>query len=155
MTTYTIHLARRAATASLEDVVAAPDSFSWAAFLFGPLWLAGKRMFGPLALWCLAAAALAAFARLSGGHVTGGAAGLAALAFEFWFGFEANELHRRALERSGRRALDLVVARDRGDAIAQFFRRRLAGDGLADSLPVAPRAAAVAYFGLFGEEQAP
>jgi hypothetical protein len=75
------------------------DGFSWLAFLFPVVWLLVKRLWLAFAFYVLAVAALAAgtsAAGLSGAPVVALFFGLHLL-----IGFEANDIHRRALSRRG------------------------------------------------------
>jgi hypothetical protein len=138
MKIYTIHPPRSRADAAtmLDAVTLAPEGFSWAAFFFGPVWLATKHMWLAAAIWLAVALAAALFA--ASGAATGGSAIVVALLLELFFGLEAHDLHRRALERVGRGAIDVVCARDGTEALARFLFRRLAGPEAVVAAPVAP-----------------
>jgi hypothetical protein len=126
MRIYTIHPRRSpAAGAPLDAVSMQPEAFSWAAFVFGPFWLAAKSLWLYLAAWLAVAILYAALATATLGAATSGSLLVGALLLQALLGFEAHNLTRRALERSGRGAVDVVYARDRGEALARYLRRRL------------------------------
>jgi hypothetical protein len=125
MTIFTIHLpasGQRRATG--DDVALAAERFSWGAFLFGPLWLLVHRLWLWTLVWAAAALIYGALATTLRGAAAGWALFLGAVLLEMLLGFEANELYRRSLERSGRPAVAVVSARNSNAAAARFFRRQ-------------------------------
>ena len=95
--------------------------FSWAALLFGPLWLLANRLWRPLALFALGLA-------LVGFLVARDALGEAAAAwlygvYALYLGFEGRALLGAALERRGSPLADLVCAPDLWSAEAGFLAR--------------------------------
>ena len=163
MTIYTVHSRPQNRASATEDVVLAPEAFSWRAFLFGPLWLLAHRLWLWALVWLIGAVAFAfAATRLS--DLFGAAAWESILLLEFLLGLEANELLRRALVRRGRTELGVIAARGRDEAAARFFRRGIASEGaagaplereptLADRPGPAPEGKV--FLTLFPEERAP
>ena len=109
--------------AGLESTAleSAPSGFSWAAFLFGPLWLAAKG------LWLRAAAVAAALFALGGAVGAGSlhplAQTAAVLALAVYVGLEGREWARGRLMRRGRAIVDVAVAADALEAEALALRR--------------------------------
>ncbi|MFV0281339.1 MAG: DUF2628 domain-containing protein, partial [Rhodoblastus sp.] len=98
---------------------------SWAALVFGPLWLAKQRLWLPALLMLVLAGFLVA--GLRSGDID------AQIAIAVWFlasafaGLEGQELRRRALARRGFALAGLVYASNEADALAQIaFRRQTA-----------------------------
>ena len=162
MTLYTAH-APRPGSADLEALALAPERFSFAAFLFGPLWLIAHRLWAALVLWLAGAALFAAACVGLGPRVTGLALAAAGLALETFFALEANHLRRSALVRSGRPIVDVVCARDRDEAAARHFARRAVQSPQVTPREVAPAAAERgsvapregAFLSMFPDERAP
>jgi hypothetical protein len=98
-----------------DRVVLVRDGFSFAALLFGPLWLIAHRLWLGLLGYVVVAAALSGLA-----HVLPASGGLDLL-FAIWFGFEARAVRRWSLERNGYRLEGLVEAGDREAAEHRFF----------------------------------
>jgi hypothetical protein len=117
------------------------EGFSWAAFLFGPLWLLARGLWRPLLLWCLGALIVGLaifFGRLSG--ATGVWLYLLSALF---FGIEGQGLAAAAMERAGFRFVDIATGADRLAAERGFFSRWFADTAAAPaamrpSVPVAP-----------------
>lgn len=102
-----------------EALVLVKDGFSWGAFLFGPLWLAGNR------LWRGLAGYLALVGAASAGLDAVGASDtwitLAILAVHVALGYEADTLQRAALARRGWQQIGSVTGRSRSDCERRFF----------------------------------
>lgn len=97
------------------------DRFSWLAMYLGPVWCVFHRAWFALLIWILAAGAWVAtgyFSLLSGGALLAMAALL-----QLAFGFEANALYRRALERRSMPLVDHVVGSSLEQAEQKFFER--------------------------------
>lgn len=100
------------------------DAFSWAAFLFGPLWMLRHRLWLALAVYLVAAFALGVVVDLAGGSV--GLMGLIGLLLALLLGMEAASLRRFALERRGWTARGVVVGEDLEAAERRYFDVRIA-----------------------------
>jgi hypothetical protein len=102
-----------------ERIVFVRDRFSWAAFLFTPLWMLWRQ------LWLVLIAYIVVIAAVMAG-LTWLGAGAAA---QFWvfvligllIGFEAATLRRWTLLRRGWRELSTVIGDDREAAERRFF----------------------------------
>jgi hypothetical protein len=125
MPIFAVHCAAdpRAPEAALERARLVRQGFVWPALLFGPLWLALRGLWRPLALWIVAAALVGAAAE-RGFIGPGGAVSLYLLS-AFYFAFEGRALQGAALARGGRPLADIVCAGDRDSAERAFFARRL------------------------------
>ena len=121
MPQYTVHVRRVAGPPSGDDLVLTPERFSWGAFLLGPLWFAFARAWLALALWIVLFAALAAVVAILRPPLE--AAALVALAIEVFFGLEALDFRRRALERRGWRLVDVVSGADADHAALRHLGR--------------------------------
>jgi hypothetical protein len=103
------------------------DGFSWAAFVFGPLWMLRHRLFLALLLWVMLVLAIALTARLfavpSGSEIT------VIVLLALLIGFEASTLRCWTLQRRGWRDLGIVVADDFETAERRFFDDWMIGDG--------------------------
>jgi hypothetical protein len=127
------------------------DAFSWGAFLLGPLWFFGHRMWLGLTLWIAGAgAAVLAVAALHlpfSGILVLGVLGL------FLIGLEANSLRRAATAMKGFRLADVVAAPCLEDAERAFFHRWLArrsaidiGEAEAQPYPTQPQMSVGGFF---------
>ena len=160
MTIYTVHPRPQGeAFAARDDVVLAPESFSWTAFLFGPVWLLAHRLWLWTLAWIVAAVSFGAIASFLSGRVAGAALAACFVLAEALVGFEAAELRRSALARSGRPTVDVVAARGSNEAAARFFRRQIATEVRQSANPEAdrPRSAAPqgkTFLTLFPDERA-
>ncbi len=100
------------------ELACLPDRFSWPAFLLPPVWALAHRLWVELALILAAIIALAIVAALLdlpflALYLTGAV----------WLGFEAHQLHGRALLRRGWHPAGTLNARDRIDAETETGRR--------------------------------
>jgi len=147
MTTYTVHMKE---AADPDDVVLVPEGFSLGAFLFTALWAFWKH------LWIVGLVALVALTALTavpihlsiGPEITG----IVQLALSILFGFEANNLRRFTLARSGYREIALVSGDSLLDAELRYFASRtsVAPAAPADAAQPIPARYAHDALGLFG-----
>lgn len=101
------------------------DGFSWAAALFGPLWLAAKREWLGLGLYLAAAALLSlAVSSLGGAELW---AVLANIGLALFLGFEASTLRRFSLERQHWTEIGTVTGRNLAECERRFFETWLPG----------------------------
>jgi Protein of unknown function (DUF2628) len=106
-----------------ESLVFVKDGFSWAAALFGPVWLLVHRLWLPLLGYIVVCAALEGVrwgAGLNTGWVTLGTIGLALL-----IGMEAGTLRRWRLDRKGWRMIGSVSGRKADECERRFFEEWL------------------------------
>jgi hypothetical protein len=120
MAVYTVHEPplRAGATPEPERFVFVRDGFSFAALLFGPLWMLRHRMWLVLLFYGAVVALLALVLRLHG-SATVGAIVWALLAL--LLGFEAGTLRRFTLGRRGFGNIGIVVGDDLELAERRFF----------------------------------
>jgi hypothetical protein len=119
MAVYTVHEPPPSDGASAPDrFVFVRDGFSFAALLFGPLWMLRHRMWLVLVLYAVLVAALAVVLHLRGSTGVGMIVwGVLALLL----GFEAGTLRRFTLGRRGLRNIGIVVGDDLELAERRFF----------------------------------
>ena len=128
MSIYAVH-----APASARDNVAAAadrcafvrDSFSWGAFVFGPLWLLRHRLWLAFAGWL--AAILVMWAASYWFGLANSAVFWAYLAIAVLIGLEAGMLRSASLRRRGFALADIVASESRDHAERIFYARWLAG----------------------------
>lgn len=120
MRLYTVH-EMSGATENGDGLELVHEGFSWAAFLFGPLWLAYYRLWLALALFLVAGVALLAAIQAAGLGSEGGA--VCVLAFQFLYAGEANEIRRWSLSRRGAREIGVASGSNLLEAERDFFRR--------------------------------
>jgi Protein of unknown function (DUF2628) len=113
------------------------DGFSWAAFLFGPLWMLRHLLIIELIGWIVLVAVLAVTARLL--PLPSDATWLLLLLLAILIGLEASTLRQWALQRRGWHELGVVAADDIATAERRFFDNWAAGDATV-TVPVVPRA---------------
>lgn len=130
MQSYTVH---PGASETREDVVFVPDSWSWPALAFGPLWLAFHRQWLGLAGYLMLFALITGVGLALGLHPT--AASALSLLLNAGLALEGHQIRRWRLERAGRPARAVVSARSLEDAEARYF------SALPVRQPEAPRAA--------------
>ncbi|MCW5750425.1 MAG: DUF2628 domain-containing protein [Alphaproteobacteria bacterium] len=110
------------------DIVLVKEGFCWPAFLFGPVWFLWHRLWlallGYLGANILLAGALALFGVNPAQQL------LASLVLALLVGWHGNDLRRWTLLRRGYRLVELVVARDEGEAEKRSLEK-LAGRVLA------------------------
>jgi hypothetical protein len=102
-----------------EKLVFIKDGFSWAAALFGPLWMIVNRLWWALLGFVVVVGSLQLVGRL--GAVDQGWVALAGFAVNVLVGFEADTLRRWALERRGWRTLGAVSGRTYAECERRFF----------------------------------
>jgi hypothetical protein len=131
MAVYTVHqppLRADATAPEPERFVFVRDGFSFAALLFGPLWMLRHRMWLVLLGYGAAVAALALVLHLYGSTTAGL---IVWFLFALLLGFEAGTLRRFTLGRGGFRNIGIVVGDDLELAERRFFdswiRRTSAG----------------------------
>ena len=106
-----------------ESLVFVKDGFSWAAALFGPVWLLVHRLWWALLGYVVICAGMEAVrwaAGLDPGWVTVGALGLALL-----IGMEAGTLRRWRLDRKSWRMIGSVSGRKADECERRFFEEWL------------------------------
>lgn len=119
MAVYTVH---RKPDAPSDNVTMVPEGFNFSAFLFTVLWALWNRLW---VLACVIAVVLVAVATLP--IYFGLSAALAAvmqLAASLLFGFEANDLSRFALARSGYERIAMVSGSSLAEAELRYFAER-------------------------------
>jgi hypothetical protein len=140
----------------VEQARLLPETFAWAAFVFGGLWLLGKRLWLATLIYVLLWGALLYAGNRFG--LTNGAMLIAHWTIALFLGLEGHNLVARKLARQGWRLADVVEARDLSEAERRYFERALAGETTVSRL--APAAAlrsqptsSVPVIGLFPEAQ--
>src|SRR3984957_3246417 len=120
MAVYTVHEPRLKAGAMPEPerFVFVRDGFSFAALLFGPLWMLRHRMWLVLLGYGAVVALLAFVVRLHGSGAVGVSVGVL---LALWLGFEAGTLRRFTLGRRGFRNTGIVVGDDLELAERRYF----------------------------------
>ena len=105
------------------------EGFSFAAFLFGPIWLLAHRAWIPAVL-------LIAANVLVGALAPEAAEPLLFLGIMLFVGLAGNDIRRFSLERAGYLLMHVVAARDADGALARLLDRRpeLTGS-LAEDMP--------------------
>ena len=126
MATYEIH-GREASgdrEAALLALRATKAGFSFAAFVFGPFWLAARRLWLPLIVYGIAA--VVAFALVVFGILGLGAAVVLAFVSGLFIGFEGSGWRSDALTRRGAPVLDVIEASGAEEAVERFVASRRA-----------------------------
>jgi Protein of unknown function (DUF2628) len=100
------------------------QGFSWAAFLFGPLWLLWRGLWRALVLWCLATIIVSV--AISDGVLRESAGTWFYLLGALFLGLQGRGLRAAAMERRGFRLVDVVSGSDLSSAESGFFSRWLA-----------------------------
>jgi hypothetical protein len=121
MAVYTVHEPPRRnddPLAHTDRFVFVRDGFSWAAFLFGPLWMLRHRLWLALIVYLIVVSALSAALRAVD---AGGAAAAVGLLVALLVGFEASSLRRYRLARRHWRNVGVVVGDDLESAERRFF----------------------------------
>ena len=113
------------------------DGFSFAAFLFGPIWLLWHRLWLALIGYIGVAAVVVAGMKLIGASY--GIRSLVGLLFALLLGFEASSLQRWTLTRRGWRDRGIVVGEDMETAERRFFAAWVATIGSQVRQPHAPK----------------
>ncbi len=125
MAIYSVHL-RHNQPRSIEDAAFVSQSFSWSAFLFGPLWLFAYRLWAGLAIWVVALLILIA---ASVTVVSSGASTLIAVALQVLLGLEASRLREGKLARQGFCLTGIIAAPGLDEAEAAFYQNGEARNG--------------------------
>jgi len=119
-----------------EALVFVKDGFSWAAFLFAPVWMLIHRLWWPLLGYVVAVAGL---------QVLGWAVGqqsvwmpLLGLGFNLILGFEANSLRRWSLERQGWTMVGAATGQTSAAAERSFFDNWLPSQPMVMSAQASP-----------------
>jgi hypothetical protein len=116
MTIYSVH---NREGAPFDQAVLVPEAFSWNAFVFTVFWALWHRLWVIAAVLLALAAVINLGARLLGiGDVM---TGLATLAVNFVFGFEAQGLRARALAHAGYRLIGMSHGRNEDDAAFRYL----------------------------------
>lgn len=118
MAVYTVH----SPVGGADAAVFVREHFSWPAFVFGPFWLAWRRLWLGLALWFGAAALVGLGFWLA--RPSAEAALLVVALGQVFLGLEAPALTRDRLTRRGFGLVDVVVGERREDVETLFYRRR-------------------------------
>ena len=123
MASYRIYVPKNARQAGSRDdgPTLVADGFCWSASLLGPLWCIWQKTLIGLAAWLATAVAMTAIIYVTKMSATSSflIVVLALLAF----GFEANVLRARSLERRNMSLADIVIADDVEQAEMKFFQR--------------------------------
>jgi hypothetical protein len=137
-----------------ERIAFVRDRFSWAAFLFAPLWLLWHRLWLALVIYVAAIAALMAGLWVVGAGVE--ARGWTVVLVNLLLGFEAATVRRWTLLRRGWRERGTVIGDDREAAERRFFDAYVAetssgasSGSIAAPPPGSPRPGATDVIGLF------
>jgi hypothetical protein len=124
MPVYTVHAPLAGGTearSAADRVVFVRDGFHFWAFVFGPLWLAWRRLW--LALIGYVAVMVGVAVALSLLQAGAGTRFIVMLLIAWLMGFEAASLWRWTVSRRKWRQLDVVVADDEETAERRFFDR--------------------------------
>lgn len=116
---YTVHV--QAKDAGAADARFVPERFSWAALVFGPLWLIYHRVWRGLIGWVIVASALAGLGQVL--HLAPQHSALLSELLAVYLGFEGNNLLRAALERRNWPLVDVVSGRKLEEAELSFYQR--------------------------------
>ncbi len=122
MAVYSVHLpGAPGQKPNASDAAFVREGFCWPAFVFGPFWLLGRRLWLSAALW------FAAFFILSGlagaGLLSSGASLLLIGLMQIFIGVEAERLIEKQLWRQGYDLAEIIAAPHLEEAEMTFFRR--------------------------------
>lgn len=139
MSVYTVHIAEADLDRPLASgrAVYVRDGFSWAAFLFAPLWCVLRRSWLGLGLWLLAVAAILGLGQYF--RIDEIAQTAALFVVHLIFGWEAAQLRRRSLRRRGYALFDLISADRQSDAELVFITRITSETGAVSATAPASR----------------
>jgi len=129
MSVYTVHEPPQRgghALSHTERFAFVRDGFSWAAFLFGPLWMLRHRLWLALLAYILVCIGLVAAGRAAG--ISGGTAFFVGFLLALLIGFEAPSLRRYGLARRRWRNLGVVIGDDVESAERRFFDAWIAAE---------------------------
>lgn len=103
-----------------ENLVFVKDGFSWAAFLFAPIWMLVNRLWWPLLAYLVVVVALQVLGAMLGQP----SSWLTLLAFgiNLVLGFEASTVRRWTLERGGWTMVGAITGRNLEDCERAFFQ---------------------------------
>jgi hypothetical protein len=141
MAVYTVHAPSHATSALLaeaERFVFVRDRFSWAAFLFGPVWMLRHRLWLALVIYLGVLVGLGLLVDASGGST--GLSLIITLAVAWLLGSEAPSLRRWSLQRRGWQTCGVVVGDDLEAAEHRFFIALVGTERTPRSSPPAPQA---------------
>jgi Protein of unknown function (DUF2628) len=146
MAVYTVH---RKPDAAPDDVTLVPEGFNVRAFLFMVLWALWNRLW---VLACVIAVVLVASATLPAYFgLSAEVAAVMQLAASLLFGFEANDLRRSTLARSGYEQIAMVGGSSLAEAELRYFAERpKASAPVGSTTESAPSRYAHDTLGLFG-----
>jgi hypothetical protein len=135
---YAIHCSPLAGgrDAAAEALKATKLGFCYPAFVFGPFWLAAKRLWVALLVYVLGAALVGFLAAL--GFIAPGALVALEILAAIFIGIEGRHWLGFKLARRGLPLVDIIEARDEDEAARIYFTRALAE---ASAAPVGPRSA--------------
>ncbi len=119
-----------------EKLVFIKDGFTWAAAIFGPLWMIVHRLWWALLGLVLIAGSLQLTAKFTG--IDQRWVALAGFAINLLVGFEADTLRRWALERRGWRMLGAVSGRTYAECERRFFEAWLPAQPILTSTGSSP-----------------
>jgi len=128
MTSFTVHIpptppGQRPAP---DQIVFLRDSFSPAAFFFGPFWFMWKRAWLPAVLWTLVLVAVAGAGALL--KIPVDAMSVAGLATALLLGFEGCRFFAWSLQRRGYVESDVVIGENEEEAELVYFERLRAAE---------------------------
>jgi hypothetical protein len=115
-----VYTALRPSHASPDKTLFIKEGFSWPGFLFPVIWLAFKRLWLAFALYILAIVVLITAANSA--DMSAGSVIVLGLALNFFVGFEANNLYRRALVRRGFTEEGPFLGEDVEEAELKYFQ---------------------------------
>lgn len=128
MTIYAVHApvaARKNLAAAADRCAFVRDSFSWGAFVFGPLWLLRHQLWVAFLGWL--GAALLLWAGSYWLNLSASAIFWSLVAINAFLALEGGVLRSAALRRRGYELADIVATDSRDDAERIFYPRWLAG----------------------------
>jgi len=102
----------------VDRFVFLPEKFSLSAFMFGPLWLIGHRLWLELLVYLAAAAVILSILWVIG---AGSVAMAVVILMQYLLGLEAASIRRLMLRRRGWRDAGVVIADDLDLAERRFF----------------------------------
>jgi hypothetical protein len=102
-----------------ERLAFVKDGYNWLAAAWPPFWLLGQQLWLALAAYVAAACGIVALASALGAPA--GWAGLLLLGLNLLIGFEADNIMRWSLDRTGWRVIGTVVGRNIAECERRFF----------------------------------
>ncbi|MGC4101807.1 DUF2628 domain-containing protein [Ferruginibacter sp.] len=137
MKTYTVHEPPNAPANVVdraEHMVFVKDGFSWAALIFGPIWLLAKRLWLAFVVYMALATVISLAFEAAG--VGEKFIGWVIAALHLLLGLEGSTLQRWTLDRAGWRLVGSVIGRNGDECERRFFDAWLDGDMFAKSVPL-------------------